>query len=110
MKVRVFVRIAAPLCVAIALGACGTSDKEWARQDTGIKTSEADLAQCENAARNEAWRSGAAVDSFTATRYAGTFDERWYNEPIHRGTSNPQVQEISMRDMCMEKKGYQSVA
>jgi hypothetical protein len=102
-------KVAAPLCVAIALGGCA-ADEEWAHPTNGLKTTQADLAQCESAARNEAWRSGSAADSFTAARYAGTFDSRWYNEPVHRSTMNPQVQEIRMRDMCMESKGYQSVA
>lgn len=102
-------RLAAPLCLAISLGACA-ANQEWASPQTGIKATEADIAQCEIAARNEAWRSGSAVDSFTAARYAGTFDSRFANEPIHRSTMNPQAQEIRMRDMCMEAKGYQSVA
>src|SRR5690349_14843421 len=62
-------RLAAPLCLAISLGACA-ANQEWASPQTGIKATEADIAQCEIAARNEAWRSGSAVDSFTAARYA----------------------------------------
>lgn len=101
-------RIAAPLCLAIGLGACA-SDQEWAHPQNGLKTTQADLAQCESAARNQAWRTGT-IDSFTATRYAGTGDPRAYNEPLHRTTFDPHVQEIRMRDLCMKSKGYQSVA
>jgi len=110
MRNRMFVRIAAPLCLAIGLGAC-TTDQEWAHPENGLKTTQADLAQCERLARNEAWRSDTAAGSFTSMRYTGTYDPRMYNnEPVHRSTRNPQVQEMRLRDLCMEKKGYQSVA
>src|SRR5579862_1015300 len=106
MKVRVLAKVAAPLCLAISLGACASQDKEWASPETGIKATQADMAQCENVARNEAWRTGQ-VDSFTNARFAGVTDPRMYNEPLHRGTYDPHVQEIRMRDNCMERKGYQ---
>lgn len=102
------IRIAAPFCVAVALGACST-EKEWAHPANGIKTTQADLSQCETSARRESWRSGA-IDSFTNTRYAGVQDARTYNEPLHRVTQNPYVTEVRMRDLCMEAKGYKSVA
>jgi hypothetical protein len=102
------IRMVALLGTMLGLAACAAPD-QWQHPQTGTAMVQQDLSDCYSTARRQSWRTPGG-DSFATTRQSGLEYGRPPEEPLHRSSRNPYVQEERMRDLCMRAKGYEVVA
>jgi hypothetical protein len=94
--------------LGLVLGLCACTQMHWEHPQLDAAQTQADLAECGQSARQEAWRYGTADPFGYGPRFGRGPDGRVFTDPAPR-FPDPAVQEGQLRDYCMRSRGYNLV-
>jgi hypothetical protein len=104
-------KVASALACAAVLALGGCAQTRWDRPDTSQDAAKADLVQCRDSARQEAFRQSAiAYPGFPPFGFRAPYDEfLWRPDYLQWEADQRFYLEGRLSDYCMHNKGYQRV-